>query len=218
MPHYLFGIGCIVVLAVGWCIHKLNQKLRVERLEANSKLALERAKAIGPILYFNTIQGTTAVCRADDLKKSNEKYLQEIASKKRKAWDILQFRVNPTFTFYNEPQYQNLIQAGSTGDFEKLRIPIVEQVIGFKKRDILDVDENENPNQPDFKRVPKHIRDEFKNILNTLIVENKQLFVPFANGKRSNEENFYDKAYTFEEVKKHIFKDLPSQDGYRLVV
>jgi hypothetical protein len=159
-------LGSCVVLTMGFILGKMILKEFIERIRGKKMVKIAK-KANYPVLVINRDNGVLAVCSFRAFEEAAQKF-QDEAIEEQKSGKIdkyigkREYLVIPTFTFSDE-EHRIMAHTGEIESFHKLRRDLVERVTGYRVDDV----DWESLNM----------------VCNLLMVEKKQLLIPF---KRSD--------------------------------
>jgi hypothetical protein len=174
--------GCVVLIYVS--IMRIVQGIKRRIMRIRSRYMVEYAQRVGPVLYYNEVGRTMAVCRAGDFNSLVQN------QKDYKPWEVLKpIRIRPTFLFRKDDDLRIKMQVVVTEAEVRLMIDeLVTKITGYTRKQV---------DKTSFEKASK-----------ALIRKNVQLFVPFAT-ELSDEEgqkqvNFYGNTPPFDQVHHYL--------------
>ena len=150
-------------------------------------MMIKRAQLLGPVIYYNEIGRTTAVCRAGDFNALVRN------QKDHKPWEeIKSIRIRPTFLFRKDDDPLIKMQVVATeAEVRLMADDLVTKVTGYTR-----------------KQVDKMSFDKASKVL---IRKNQQLFVPFATEVSPEEgqrqADFYGSTPPFDQVRHYLLAE-----------
>jgi len=174
--------ACVWLIYRG--IKQLIEEFQYRLQKHRGKQIIERAKSMGPVLYYNNIGKVTAFCRVRDFE-----FRASFLKSQAQPWELEEeVWVHPTFVFREDGLKSRVHVMRLREQAREMFDTLVEQVTGFTKNQVG--------------------RVTFEKAQEILIMKNPQLFVPFAT-KLSEEEgkrqlNFYGNTPPFSEVREYL--------------
>ncbi len=177
----------VVIIAIQRTIQFFTRRLKIRC----GKQMVATARKSGPVLYYNQIRSTEAVCLVRDYKVIE---VSRANTPTHSFWEPTgELRVRPTFLFCGAPALQTKMHVqASKEEGHAIADDLVFKVTGYRKGQVDKMSWNK--------------------AMESLVQKNPKLFVPFTE-KLSEEEakrqaDFYGTAPSLADIRQYIFNSI----------
>ena len=175
--------ACYISLGMYVC-WRLQGDLNNYLKRLRGKRMLERAIQVGPVLYYNKVGKTTAVCRVADFGSTIRIH---------KPWQIGEpLWIRQTFVFRVDGIRARVHVNCNREEFRAMNEELIERATGYKKTDV---------DRVNFEKTEEH-----------LIRMNPELFVPFSQELSEDEGrrqlDFYRSTPPFREIRQYLLSGI----------